>query len=104
MIVALARDIGNAPPERPLGVDTDSERCYTIHKVRQGRREPKEALERKRHWLGGLLLGASLALVLARGVALAQDVRPSNGWDEGTMPAIPEEDAVYFNGPTWAIS
>jgi len=50
------------------------------------------------------LLGASLALVLARGVALAQDVRPSNGWDEGTMPAIPEEDAVYFNGPTWAIS
>ena len=43
----------------------------------------------KRHWLRGVLLGVSLALLLAGGVALAQDVQPSNGWDVGTMPAVP---------------
>jgi hypothetical protein len=59
-----------------------------MHKTRQGSREPKEE-KMKRHWLRGLLLGLSLALLLSGGVALAQDVRPSNGWDEGTMPAIP---------------
>jgi hypothetical protein len=41
----------------------------------------------KKLWLGGLLLGASLALVLAGGVALAEDVTSS--WDDATMPAIP---------------
>ncbi len=43
----------------------------------------------KKHWLRGVLLGVSLALLLAGGVALAQDVRPSNGWNVGTMPAVP---------------
>ncbi|MCJ7620783.1 MAG: PEP-CTERM sorting domain-containing protein [Anaerolineae bacterium] len=43
----------------------------------------------KRRWLRGVLLGVSLALLLAGGVALAQDVQPSNGWDVGTMPAVP---------------
>jgi hypothetical protein len=43
----------------------------------------------KKRWLRGLLLGVSLALLLAGGVALAQDVRPSDAWDEATMPAVP---------------
>jgi len=43
----------------------------------------------KRHWLRGLLLGLSMALLLGGGVAVAQDVRPSNGWNVGTMPAVP---------------
>jgi len=43
----------------------------------------------KKHWLRGVLLGVSLALLLAGGVAVAQEVRPSIGWDLGSMPAIP---------------
>jgi hypothetical protein len=43
----------------------------------------------KRHWLRGAFLGVSLALLLAGGVALAQDVRPSDGWDEASMPHVP---------------
>jgi hypothetical protein len=43
----------------------------------------------KKYWLRGMLLGVSLALLLAGGVALAQDVTPSQGWDEGSMPEIP---------------
>ena len=44
---------------------------------------------KKNHWLRGLLLGVSMALLLGGGVAVAQDVGPSNGWDVGTMPAVP---------------
>jgi hypothetical protein len=36
--------------------------------------ETKEAQVMKKHWLRGLLLGVSLALLLAGGVALAQDL------------------------------
>jgi hypothetical protein len=43
----------------------------------------------KKHWLRGVLLGVSLALLLAGGVAVAQDVRPSQAWDPASMPAIP---------------
>jgi hypothetical protein len=43
----------------------------------------------KKYWLRGILLGVSLALLLAGGVALAQDVTPSQDWDEGSMPEIP---------------
>ena len=43
----------------------------------------------KEHWLRGVLLGVTLALLLAGGVALAQDVRPSQEWDVGTMPHVP---------------
>ena len=43
----------------------------------------------KKHWLGGLLLGVSLALLLAGGVALADEVGPSQEWDEATMPPVP---------------
>ena len=42
----------------------------------------------KKNWPRGMLLGATLALVLAGGVALAQDVRTSN-WDVASMPDIP---------------
>jgi hypothetical protein len=69
----------------------------------------KEAREMKKHWLRGMLLGVSLALLLAGGVALAQNVinittdpvecldctsDPTNrnwlavfsfGWDEGDL-------------------
>jgi hypothetical protein len=49
----------------------------------------KEVKEMKKYWPKGILLGVSLALLLAGGVALAQDVTPSQDWDEGSMPAIP---------------
>jgi hypothetical protein len=42
----------------------------------------------KQNWLRGTLLGATFALVLAGGVAVAQDVRTSD-WDVASMPAIP---------------
>ena len=41
----------------------------------------------KKHWLRGVLMGVSLALLLSGGVALAQDVTTS--WDDTTMPAVP---------------
>jgi hypothetical protein len=41
----------------------------------------------RKHWLRGLLLGVSLVLLLAGGVALAQDVE--GNWNDATMPAIP---------------
>jgi hypothetical protein len=43
----------------------------------------------KNHWARGILLGVSLALLLAAGVALAQEVRPSAGWNVDTMPPVP---------------
>jgi hypothetical protein len=42
----------------------------------------------RKHWLRGVLLGVSLALLLAGGVAVAQDVTGS--WDDATMPAVPQ--------------
>jgi hypothetical protein len=64
--------MSGAPWECPAGVDKCSERCYTIVN-RIGLivgEEEGEAM--KKHWLRGLLLGVSLALLLSGGVALAQ--------------------------------
>jgi hypothetical protein len=50
-------------------------------------RQNKGGREMKKHWLRGMLLGVSLALLLAGGVALAEEVTLS--WDEPSMPEIP---------------
>ena len=55
-------------------LDTHSELCYTMHD-RIGLivgEEEGEAM--KRHWLRGMLLGVSVALLLGGGVALAQSL------------------------------
>ena len=67
----MAQAASNAAEECPLVVDKDSELRYTVTNgigliVRE-----KEGEAMKKHWLRGLLLGASLALLLSGGGALA---------------------------------
>lgn len=49
---------------------------YTVDKVKQGSREPKEADEMKKNCLRGLLLGVSMALLLSGGAVEASPTSP----------------------------
>ena len=61
---------------RPLtGLDTKVQTWYNQHKILgTSIRHTKEGTTMKSHWLRGILLGMSLALLLASGVALAQGI------------------------------
>jgi hypothetical protein len=70
-MVANSKVVGNRPPTRSLGIDTASELRYTVSDEVGAGTGTKEGEEMKKRWLGGVLLGVSLVLLLAGGVALA---------------------------------
>jgi hypothetical protein len=70
-IVAPAHRARNAWQDSPVVVDTGSNMCYTVSNTMGLIVGAKEEEAMKRHWLRGLLLGVSLALLLGGGVALA---------------------------------
>jgi hypothetical protein len=66
-----------------------------MNKLRQGSREPKEETKMKKHWLRGVLLGVSLALLLAGGVALSQGYSVDAGCGTATIDG-------YVGSAEWA--
>jgi hypothetical protein len=62
----------------PLAVDGDGGVCYTVNRVGRSSIDPREGGEMKRHWLRGLLLGVSMALLLSGGVARRLSESASN--------------------------
>jgi hypothetical protein len=68
---------------------------YTGHKSSGNAIDTKEAKAMKKHWLRGVLLGLSLALLLAGGVALAQTL--TLAVDQDCVVCYPaEENAVVM--------
>jgi hypothetical protein len=76
----------------PPGVDNGSELCYNVRKTIGPIVGEKEREAMKRHWLRGLLLGMSLALLVAGGVALAQGITITTD-PEGCLPCSTRENA-----------
>jgi hypothetical protein len=70
-IVAATLSTSNASQECRLGVDTVSETCYDVEKRIGFSATTKEGEAMKKNWLRGVLLGVSLALLLAAGLASA---------------------------------
>jgi hypothetical protein len=70
---------------------------YTVHVGIVLSEEPKERQAMKKHWLRGLLLGASLALLLAGGVAVAQGVTATTDPDYCLECSVDEEHTNYLS-------
>ena len=98
-VVALAQATRNAAQQSPLVVDTGSEVCYSVHHRIGLIVGQKEGEAMKKHWLRGMLLGVSLALLLAGGVAVAAGVYISTDQAcfECWEPPVPFE----ASGPTY---
>jgi hypothetical protein len=73
-IVAAPGMVDNAAEGFPLAVDREEEVCYTVNRIVRRCANTKEGREMNRHWLRGMMLGASMVLLLAGGVALAQGI------------------------------
>jgi hypothetical protein len=72
VIVAPSGTVDQGASRFSLTVDRDKEVCYTVDDSVGVSADTKEVKTMKKNWLRGLLLGVSLALLLAGGVAVAQ--------------------------------
>ena len=89
-ILPLSGTISNRPEECPLGVDTESEVCYTVGDRVGFGIDTKEGEAMKKDWLIGSLLGVSMALLLAL-------------WAASSVGAIPSaEEQGVMAGADWS--
>lgn len=93
-----------------LEVDRGSQLCYTVHDRVGLRIDTREGEAIKRHWPRGLVLGVTVALLLAGGVALAQTLNLTAEHERvqssaGRSQDSPEENpAESFQGNLWATN